>query len=244
MMDWARIEPWDYIVVAVASEYHKKFGMIELEDIKQELYQWFPEHPNDFKKWEEMGGKDAKNLIYRSLRNKALDYCQYWKAKTLGYETADLYYYEPDVVEALLPAVIREEWGVTHKLNLGRPGRPSAPSEGGNLQAMIIEIDSAYHKLSKEDKALLFLRYAESMEYADIAKELDIPSADATRMRTTRVIRKLVKIMGGYRPYLDKDSPDDVTEEPNELVGEDDATYEGGYSEETSDDSEDFSTHL
>jgi hypothetical protein len=50
--------------------------------------------------------------------------------------------------------------------------------------------------------------------------------------------------MGGYRPYLDKDSPDDVTEEPNELVGEDDATYEGGYSEETSDDSEDFSTHL
>jgi DNA-directed RNA polymerase specialized sigma24 family protein len=109
--------------------------------------------------------------------------------------------------------VLRDEWGVTHKLNLGRPGRPSAPNEGGNLQAMMIEVDSAYHKLSTEDKQLLFLRYAESMEYADIANELDITSADATRMRTTRVIRKLVRLMGGMKPWVDRDV---VTEEPND----------------------------
>lgn len=45
-MDWKQIEPWEYIIVAVATEYHKKFNIVEYDDIKQALYQWFPEHPN------------------------------------------------------------------------------------------------------------------------------------------------------------------------------------------------------
>ena len=232
-MDWKLIEPWEYIVVHVASEYHRKFKFLELEDIRQTLYEWFPGHINKFMEWNEIGGKEAKNLIYRSLRNYALDYCQYQKAKSLGYDISDLYYYDPVMVEALLPAVLRSEWGVTHKLNLGRPGRPSAPHEGGNLQAMMIEVDSAYHKLSTEDKQLIFLRYAESMEYADIAKELELVSPDATRMRTTRVIRKLVKLMGGMKPWLDRDTPDNITDEPNEIVSQDDGAYSEHDSEDT-----------
>jgi RNA polymerase sigma factor (sigma-70 family) len=222
MMDWKLIEPWEYIVVHVASEYHRKFKFLELEDIRQTLYEWFPGHINKFMEWNEIGGKEAKNLIYRSLRNYALDYCQYQKAKSLGYDVSDLYYYDPVIVEALLPAVLRSEWGVTHKLNLGRPGRPSVPSEGGNLQAMMIEVDSAYHKLSTEEKQLLFLRYAESMEYADIAKELELISPDATRMRTTRVVRKLVKLMGGMKPWLDLDTTDKASDSPSESVSTED----------------------
>ena len=45
-MEWQRIEPWSYVVDAVSSEYHRKFPMIELEDIRQSLYEWFVEHPN------------------------------------------------------------------------------------------------------------------------------------------------------------------------------------------------------
>ena len=67
-LEWQRIERWDYIVVAVASEYHRKYDMVELEDIKQSLYKWFLEHPNKLNEWEAIGEKDAKNLIYRCLR--------------------------------------------------------------------------------------------------------------------------------------------------------------------------------
>jgi DNA-directed RNA polymerase specialized sigma24 family protein len=81
---------------------------------------------------------------------------------------------------------------------------------------MMIEVDSAYHKLSTEDKQLLFLRYAESMEYADIAKELELVSPDATRMRTTRVIRKLVRLMGGLKPWVDRDFTDTKETEETE----------------------------
>jgi RNA polymerase sigma factor (sigma-70 family) len=203
-IEWSRIERWQYIVDSVASEYHKKFE-IDADDIRQVLYQWFVEHPVKLDTWEAIGERDAKNLIYRSLRNQALDYCQHWKAKSGGYETSDLFYYEADMVEALLPSVLRGEFGVTAKLNLGRPGRPSAPNEGGNLMAMMIEIDYAFWKLPKDDRKILFLRHAESLDFAKIGEELDMGTEDAVRMRHKRAIKKLIHKVGGFRPYRDDD---------------------------------------
>lgn len=210
-MDWNRIQQWDYVVDAVASEYQNKFK-IDFDDIKQSLYQWFVEHPNKLDTWEAIGEKDAKNLIYRSLRNQALDYCQAWKAKSGGYETSDLFFYESDMVEALLPSVLRGEINLSQKLNLSGTSRPSAPSEGGNLMAMMIEIDAGFWKLHKEDRKLLFLRYAETMDFPDIAKEMDLGSEDAARMRNKRAIKKLINKIGGFRPYNDNDLPENSEE--------------------------------
>ena len=207
-IDWESIQKWDYIVQAVSAEYHRKYDMVELDDIKQSLYQWFVEHPNKLKEWEEIGEKDAKNLIYRSLRNDALDYCQRWKAKSVGYETSDLFYYDATMIEALLPSVIRGDVGVSHKLNLGGPGKPPAPAEGGNMMVMMIEIDKAYHKLSTEDRTVLFYKYAESFDYNAIATEMNLGSEDAARMRHNRAIKKLIVRVGGFRPWSDEDSAD------------------------------------
>ena len=232
-MNWERIEPWDYVVIAVASEYHKKYDMVELEDIKQELYGWFLEHPKKLDEWEAIGKKDAKNLLYRSLRNQALDYCQKWKAKSIGYEVSDLFYYEPEMVEALLPAVLREEFTVMPVLNLGKTGRPPAPSEGGNLMAMMVEINDAYFKLSTEDKTVLFYKYAESLDYAAIATEMKLGSEDAARMRHNRAIKKLIVRIGGFKPYLEKDTADENTEVPDSVVSENNDTANDERHEET-----------
>ncbi len=202
---WERIKKWDYIVVAVASEYHRKYDMVELDDIKQSLYKWFLEHPNKLNEWEAIGEKDAKNLIYRCLRNDALDYCLEWKAKSVGYETSDVFFYESDIIEALLPSVLRGEFGVSHKLNLVGPSKPPAPAEGGNMMVMMIEIDKAYRKLSTEDRTVLFYRYAESMDYGDVATEMNLGSEDAARMRHNRAVKKLITRIGGFRPWSDKD---------------------------------------
>ncbi len=204
MIEWERIERWQYIVDSVSTEYHTKFN-IDTADIRQSLYQWFVEHPNKLDTWEAIGEKDAKNLIYRSLRNQALDYCQHWKAKSGGYETSDLFYYESDMVEALLPSVLRGEINMTQKLDLAGGGRQSAPSEGGNLMAMMIEIDAGFWKLHKDDRKLLFLRYTESMGFDEIASEMKLGSEDTARMRHKRAIRKLINKIGGFKPYRDED---------------------------------------
>ena len=205
-MDWNSIEKWDYIVTAVASDYHRKFSMVEREDIKQSLYQWFAEHPNKLKDWEAIGEKDAKNLIYRSLRNQALDYCQRWKAKSLGYDLSDLHYYDSEIVEALLPPVLRGEYGVTHKLNLGFTGKPSAPAEGGNLTIMMLEIDAGYWKLNKEDRNIISLRFAENLDFGEMANILELGTDSAARMRLKRSISRLINKIGGYKPYRDVDT--------------------------------------
>jgi len=207
-MNWERIEPWQYVVDAVAVEYSRKFDMVEIEDLRQSLYQWFMEHPNKLDEWEAKGEKDAKNLIYRSLRNQALDYCQKWKAKSVGYDTADLYYYTSEVIEALLPAVLRSEYNTAHKLNIGRVGRPSAPAEGGNLVAMMIEIDYVYWKLGKEDRRILFMRHAESLDFKEIANFLSLGSEDAARMRHTRAVNRMIRKLGGFKPFPDYDTED------------------------------------
>ena len=212
-MNWERIERWEYIASHVADEYHKKYHMVEREDIKQSLYEWFVSHPRKLTEWEKLGNRSAQNLLYRSLRNQALDYCQLWKSKSIGYELSDLFYYEADVIEALLPAILRGDVAEAPKLNLGMPGRPSAPSEGGNLMAMMAEIKVAYETLSKEDKGILFLKYANSLDYSSIATELQLPSDDAARMRHNRAIKKIINRLGGYRPFLDKDETDDKGED-------------------------------
>jgi DNA-directed RNA polymerase specialized sigma24 family protein len=237
-LEWKRIEKWDYIVVAVASEYHRKYDMVELEDIKQSLYKWFLEHPNKLNEWEAIGEKDAKNLIYRCLRNDALHYCLEWKAKSVGYETSDVFFYESDIIEALLPSVLRGEFGVSHKLNLVGPTKPPAPAEGGNMMVMMIEIDKAYRKLSTEDRTVLFYRYAESMDYGDIATEMNLGSEDAARMRHNRAIKKLITRIGGFRPWLDKDFDNNTTQKPDELVEEDTKPDENKWSEDSESDTE------
>ncbi len=203
--------------------------MVELEDIKQSLYKWFLEHPNKLNEWETIGEKDAKNLIYRCLRNDALDYCLEWKAKSIGYETSDAFFYESDIVEALLPSVLRGEFGVSHKLNLVGPSKPPAPAEGGNMMVMMIEIDKAYRKLSTEDRTVLFYRYAESMDYGDVATEMNLGSEDAARMRHNRAVKKLITRIGGFRPWSDKDFDNNTQEDKapeTELIEKDEEQRE------------------
>jgi DNA-directed RNA polymerase specialized sigma24 family protein len=212
-MDWKRIEPWDYIVLHVADEYHKKYSMVDREDIKQSLYEWFVSHPRKLTEWEGFSKKSTQNLLYRSLRNQALDYCQLWKAKSIGYEVSDLFFYEPAVVEALLPSILRGDVTEAPVLNLGMPGKPSAPAEGGNMMAMMAEIRAAYLKLSTEDRHILYHKYANSLSNAAIAEELALPSDDAARMRHNRAIKRLITRLGGFRPFLDKDESNDVRED-------------------------------
>jgi DNA-directed RNA polymerase specialized sigma24 family protein len=215
-MNWEEVKKWDYVVDSVALEYHRKFDMVEISDLRQSLWLWFAEHPNKLKEWEAIGERDAKNLIYRSLRNQAIDYCQRWKAKSVGYDVSDLYYYAPEVIEAILPAVLRQEYGVQHKLNLGRVGRPSAPNEGGNLMVLMLEIDAAYYKLNKDDRKLIFLRHAESMDFKEISNVLSLASEDTSRMRYKRALNRLIRRLGGHKPYNDYDLPSEDEVESTE----------------------------
>jgi RNA polymerase sigma factor (sigma-70 family) len=203
---------YENMVGTIAYEYSRKFHMCDADDIRQELWVWFLEHPNKVNTWEEIDLKQSTKLIARSLRNAAKDYCQREKARAVGYKVEDNYYYDREVVELLLPAVLRRDLNAPAMTELGFTKAKKVASEGGNWFAMMADIDKALSRLTREQLTIVYLRFGDGCDNASLATELGI-SEDASRMRVNRAINNLLNFLGGSRPRKEKDYTE---EEANE----------------------------
>ena len=206
------IEDYENLVAHVAYEFSRKFHMCDADDIRQELWVWFLEHPNKVKTWEELEGKQSVKLIARSLRNAAKDYCQKEKANAVGYKVEDNYYYDREVVELLLPAVIRGDLIAPSMMDLGFVSSKKVASEGGNWFAMMGDIERGLRRLTEEQLSIVYLRFGDNCDNATLAKELAI-TEDAARMRVNRAVNNLLNFLGGSRPKKERDYTE---EEANE----------------------------
>ncbi len=226
------IEQYEGLVGAIAYEFSRKFHMVESADIRQELWLWFLTHPKKLKAWESLDGKETTKLISRSLRNAAKDYCQKEKARIVGYRVEDNYYYDRQVLEILIPAVLRGDSSAPSMVDLGFTATKKVASEGGNWFAMMSDIDKAMKKLPDEQYNILYLRFGDGMENSDVASELQI-SDDAARMRVNRAINSLLNILGGSKPRRERDYTEDEAAnhigERIDSIGE--PTEEGGLQE-------------
>ena len=206
------IEQYGGLVASIAYEFSRKFRMVETNDIRQQLWIWFLEHPNKVKTWESFDGKQNVKLIAKSLRNAAKDYCQKEKAQIIGYRVEDNYYYDKELIETLLPAVIRGDLVAPAINEMGYSSTKKVASEGGNWFAMVGDIERALNKLNKEQYYIVCLKYEEGFENLLIASQLGI-SEDAVRMRLNRALSNLTNFLGGSRPNREKDytesTPDD-----------------------------------
>ena len=209
-------ETYSGVVAAIAYEYSRKYHMCDVQDIRQELWVWFLEHPNKVKVWEELEGKQSIKLIARSLRNAAKDYCQKQKAQAVGYKVEDNYYYDREIVEALLPAVLRKDRVAPSMVDLGFTNSKKVASEGGNWFAMMADIERALARLTHEQLTIMYLRFGDGCDNVTLAKELDI-SEDASRMRVNRAVNNLLNYLGGQRPRRERDyTEEQVSEQNNE----------------------------
>jgi len=208
------VEQYDGIVGSIAYEYSRKYHMCDVQDIRQELWVWFLEHPNKVKVWEELEGKQSIKLIARSLRNAAKDYCQKQKAQAVGYKVEDNYYYDREIVEALLPAVLRKDRVAPSMVDLGFTNSKKVASEGGNWFAMMADIERALARLTHEQLTIVYLRFGDGCDNVTLAKELDI-TEDASRMRVNRAVNNLLNYLGGQRPRKERDYTEEQVDEQN-----------------------------
>ena len=193
------------VVSALSAEYHRKYSMVEREDIAQTLWVWFVTHPNKYKEWSKLEQKDKDKLIAKSLRNAAITFCEKEKAKTVGYELLDLYYYDSSVVEIFLPSIIGESYEIPAKikdLNF-KFSKGESSNDGNNWLALRSDIANAFYKLSEAKQNVLRAKYgAENIEWVQLGQELN-SSPDAARMKVQRAINSLIKHLGGFRPFYD-----------------------------------------
>ena len=202
------------MVQTLASEYHRKYSMLERDDIAQELWVWFVGHPRKYKEWSELETKDKDKLIAKSLRNAALKYCEKEKARKSGYDASDLYYYDASVVEAFLPSIIAGTYSIPISIqDLNAKFGTGNVSDGNNWLALRSDIAKAFEKLSDAKQNILRLRFSiDSPDWALLSKDMD-STPDGARMKVQRAINSLIKNLGGWRSYNDSDTISSETQE-------------------------------
>lgn len=214
------VDRYENLVAGIAYEFSKKYHMVDVGDVRQELWVWFLEHPNKVRLWESLDGKQSTKLIARSLRNAAKDFCQREKAKASGYHVSDNYYYEREVVELLLPAILRNDLQAPTLKDLGFTNNKKVASEGGNWFAMMADVERAIERLTLEQRTVIYLRFGDGCDNKTFATELGI-SEDAARMRVNRAVNNLLNFLGGRKPSRDRDYTEEEvngrTEDGSEL---------------------------
>ena len=205
------IEEYNQLVQQLAAEYAKRYTMLERDDIGQELWVWFVSHPRKYKEWSTLEQKDRDKLIAKSLRNAALKFCEYQKARKVGYDTSDLYYYDVSVVEAFLPSIIGETYEIPTKIqDLNAKFGSGAASDGNNWLSLRSDIASAFYRLSEQKQNILRLRFSvDSPDWTMLSKEME-STPDGARMKVQRALNSLVKHLGGWKPYHEQDNQEDT----------------------------------
>jgi len=201
------VDEYELLVSTLASEYYRKYPVTEAEDIRQVLWVWFLTHPVKYTEWSKLPPKDKERLIARSLRNAALKYCEQEKARKIGYDISDLYYYDPSVIEAFLPSIIGNTYEIPSKikdLNF-KFGKSGEVTDGNNWLVLRSDIEKAFNRLAEAKQNILRIRFSvENYEWTELGKELNT-SADGARMKVNRALSSLIKILGGWRTHGDSD---------------------------------------
>ncbi len=201
----------DELVPSVVYTIHRKYRQwVEKGDLLQEGWAFVLSRADQFnellsdesdiqRKWNE---KKIAWQIRRTLER----YARKEKAAKSGYQINDETYCDTVTIAQLLPFVIKsfvldtalEQSQVL--VNDGTPKKPSAPAEGGNLLAMLVDIKKGYEKLEKEEQDILRLRYYENHTLQQLAEYLECHFSTADR-RCQSALRKLQNEIGGDSPY-------------------------------------------
>ena len=200
------------IVPSVVSLVHRRYRKyVDRADLTQEAYAWLMTRVVYFNGLLEEESESIRLANQRRIgwqMKRAIErYARKEKATRSGYQTNDESFYDVITIAQLLPYVIASVVNDTaieqaqNLVNDGTPRKPSAPSEGGNLLATLIDIKKAYELLDEDEQKILRLRYHENYTLQQLSEVLECAISTADR-RCGNALRKLLNFMGGESPYV------------------------------------------
>lgn len=200
----------DLIPGVVHTVHRRYWAYVERADLMQEAHLFLTARAKDFAKQmeepDEQVRKHNERRIGWQMQRSLERYARKEKASKSGYEVQDESYYDRITVSQLLPYVIASVVNNTaleqaqNMINDGRPQRPSAPAEGGNLLNILIDIKASYLKLDKDEQEILRFRYHENFTLQQIAEYFECAISTADR-RILNALRKVVTYLGGETPW-------------------------------------------
>ena len=174
---------------------------VDYGDVLQEMYVWVAKNVKYVHEWR---GQDqhGMNKLGVALFRHGHGYVARERARRTGGSTSDFFYYTPAVIEELLPDVWSySQWEASNQVEPDMPRGKSAPAEGGNRRAMMIDVAYSVGTLSADDQRLLRDRYWDhpAMPAGQLAAMWNL-TEDGLRKKLDRVLAKLVDRLGGEPP--------------------------------------------
>ena len=209
---------WSEVVtlaaIAAGQTINRFHGFVDLQDMKQVASEWAVRRQDKIREYlcEENGDGEWVRRTSRDTRRQGETACITWmrrhcftvarseKARTLGYEIGDEFFYQPSLIEGLIKV-----WGtgdydlagqVFDAADMGGKRSAKAPNEGNNLVAMIADIGSAMESLDLRDHTVLTLRFVDGQTLQQIAGFLEV-SAQRVEQISQRALRKIINDLGG-----------------------------------------------
>ena len=204
-MNWhpeqERLDP--PIETAVHKTMRRFWKFVDRDDVYQELVLWILQHQGKVTEYLE---QERDHSIIKSLEHAGVAYAQREKAAHSGYHTDDLFYWQVEEIEALLPSMFSDEARLhPPSSDDGTSGRSNrAPNEGGNWIATLADLSRAYRTLDLVTQSVLRQVYGEDRKRIWVANSLGV--SDTTISNTiSRGLRAMHRELGGERPTRHKD---------------------------------------
>jgi len=196
------------ITSALAYNLSKKYHRFaEQSDIKQAMneYAWKrKDKVNEYLMREE---ENERRMGYKAfstfMRRAGERYARKEKARALGYELGDEYFYRIEMIENLIKVLGSEDAHLTNQVldpDVHGIKAKKQASEGNNLLAMLADVDRAMKKLDPRTQGILNSRFAHDQPLTEIATAWDI-SPQRVEQISARGIRDLSELLGGAAPY-------------------------------------------
>lgn len=136
---------------AAASRYH---DYVEHADVQQELQLFILENAAQVARWYNNSGFHRVAL---ALRGAAKRYCETEKAAASGYSFDDVAWYDPTMLEDLIPLALDERWDGTSPSSEDDDSLPRSKRDaavGGTLLAMVMDVRRAIWRVGSDPTAV------------------------------------------------------------------------------------------
>lgn len=180
----------------IARRVGNKWSAVEVEDLTSHLYLWLMEHNGTVQRFRSEPGGEGK--LYVSLYRVATKYCVNEQEVANG-APLDSDGYKLEVIVNALPFIFDEtNWAQTTVAVHPISGAPMQriSHDSNTLVDLLTDIRRCFRQLTKDQQAVLAMRYRDDLHLAEIADILETTKMTA-RNRIARAVKSLqIKLNG------------------------------------------------
>lgn len=180
---------------------------VELDDVKQAMNEYAWKRKDKVSEYlmreDDIERKQGYKAFTTFIRRAGERYARKEKARALGYELGDEYFYRLAMIETLIKVLGSGDSHMTNQVldpDVHGVKAKKQPNEGNNLLAMLADVDRAMKKLDLRTHNILNSKYSSDASLAEIAKEWDI-SPQRVEQIINKGLRDIVEYLGGATPY-------------------------------------------